>query len=140
MKLLRKSLAQEILESFCEGYNHRNLKQTLALFTFNANIWGTAEEEYITGRENMRKQLERDWSQSEKSEIHVKLFVPTAGNTTWAAAICQAKITLHGKEHIFDHLRGTIIIEKEENMWRIAHMHSSFPDYRNASNNSFPIG
>jgi len=139
MKLLRKSFAQEIFESFCEYYNNRKLEQIVDLFTINTNLWGTAEDEYIAGREGVKKQLERDWRQSEKSEIHIKSFVPAVDNAMWAAAICKAKITLNGKEHVFDHLRGTIILKKEKTTWRIAHMHSSFPDYRNVEGNSFPI-
>jgi ketosteroid isomerase-like protein len=139
MKLVTKSPAQEIFESFCEYYNNRKLDEILDLFACNTKVWGTAEDEYIVGQESLKKQLERDWRQSEKSEIHIKSFVPAVDNAIWAAAICQAKITLHDTEYIFDHLRGTIIIAKEEDMWRISHMHSSFPDYRNVEGSSFPI-
>lgn len=66
-------------------------------------------------------------------------FVPTPVNSLWVAAICHAKIITDGKEHIFEHLRGTIIIEKENDIWKISHMHASFPDYRNAENQSFPM-
>jgi hypothetical protein len=80
------------------------------------------------------------WSQSEKSEIAVVSFVPTPADALWTAAVCQAKITIDGQEHIFENLRGTIIIENENGVWKISHMHASFPDYRNAEQGSFPVG
>jgi uncharacterized protein (TIGR02246 family) len=139
MKLLEKNIAQELFQTFCDGYNHRDLEKLLKLFTENTNQWGTAEDEYMTGHTGIKKQLIRDWNQSEKSRIHVKSFVPTSFDANWAAAVCQAVITINGTEHTFDHLRGTIVIEKEDNTWRIAHMHASFPDYRNSAGNSFPL-
>ncbi len=66
-------------------------------------------------------------------------FVSTPIDALWAAALCNAKITIDGKEHIFEHLRGTVTIEKENGVWKISHMHASFPDYRNAQNGSFPV-
>jgi hypothetical protein len=56
-----------------------------------------------------------------------------------AAALCRAKITVDGKEHFFEHLRGTLVMERENEIWKISHMHASFPDYRNAENESFPV-
>lgn len=115
------------------------MQGALQLFTVNSNQWGTAEDEYLKGINDIQKQLERDWGQSEKSEIHIQSFVEFPLDANWAAAVCQVRITTGGKEHIFDHLRGTIIIERENDIWKIAHMHASFPDYRNEAGSSFPL-
>lgn len=91
------------------------------------------------GHAQLTEQLQRDWSQSEAGQIKIIRFAPTAPNAVWAAAICQAIVTIQGVEHVLDHLRGTIIIEKEDGHWKIAHMHASFPDYRNPVEGSFPV-
>lgn len=139
MKMPEKTVAEQLFQQFCAGYNNRDLNALLKLFTKNINMWGSGLDEYRVGLKQVEEQLRRDWSQSEKSEIEAVSFVPTPRDALWLAVICNAKITLAGKEHLFPHLRGTLILEKEEGSWKIAHMHTSFPDYRNAENSSFPL-
>lgn len=112
----------------------------LNLFTQNTNVWGSGLDEYRVGLTEMEEQLRRDWSQSEQGKIEIIRFVPTPDDAWWAAAVCHARITIEGEEHLFEHLRGTLTIEREEGVWKIAHMHCSFPDYRNTENSSFPVG
>lgn len=130
--------AEKLLIAFCEGYQKRDLPFLLNLFTQNTNLWGSGIDEYRVGLAQVSEQLQRDWNQSETGEINIVRFVTTSQNT-WTAALCQAKITIEGKEHIFEDLRATITIEKEDGIWKISHMHASFPDYRNPENGSFPI-
>lgn len=138
MKLPEKTKAVELLEQYCEAYKKRDLSSISSLFTKDCNIWGTAIDEYRAGLKELEMQHERDWSQSEKGEIRIVRWVPTPMNALFAAAVCKAVITIDGKENIFDHLRGTIAIRKEEGLWKISHMHASFPDFRNVQNSSFP--
>lgn len=134
-----KKLAEDMFNQFCDGYRNRDLTFLLNLFSKNIHMWGSGLDEYRVGLQEVEEQLKRDWSQSEKGEIKVISFVTTAMDALWTAAICQANIIIDGKEHIFEHLRGTIVIEKENGAWKISHMHASFPDYRNAENGSFPV-
>lgn len=138
MKMPMKKLAEHIFDNFCDGYKKRDLKALLNLFTSNTIMWGSGIDEYRVGLKEIEKQLTRDWSQSDKGEIEVKSFVATPEDALWTAAVCNAKVVIHGKEYIFEHLRGTIIIGKENDAWKISHMHASFPDFKNAENNSFP--
>jgi hypothetical protein len=131
--------AENLLTEFCQGYAKRDLPFLLGLFTKNTNVWGSGVDEYRVGHLQLTEQLNRDWSQSDTGSIHIIRWVPSNDNANWAAAVCQARITVAGEEHIFDDLRGTIIIEKEHGCWKIAHMHASFPDYRNPDNASFPV-
>jgi len=140
MKMMPRSIAEELFIKFCESYKKRDLEAALKLFTKNANMWGSGLDEYRVGLKQIEEQLKRDWSQAEKGEISILSFVPTSLDALWAAAVCKAKITVDGKEHIFDHLRGTVVIEKEDGVWKISHTHASFPDYRNTENGSFPVG
>lgn len=139
MKIPEKKPAEQLFNKFCQGYKNRDLAALLKLFTKNINMWGTGLDEYRVGLKQVEEQLKRDWSQSEKSEIEVVSFVPTSNEFLWVGAICNAKITVDGREHIFEHLRGTLIVEEENGEWKISHMHASFPDYRNAENGSFPV-
>lgn len=138
MKILAKP-AQHLFEQFCDGYERRDLIFTLSLFTKEANVWGSGLDEYRVGLKEIEEQLRRDWEQSESSKIEVVRFVPTSDNDLWAAAVCNARIKVANENYLLEHLRGTLFVEQEDGIWKIAHMHASFPDYRNAENNSFPI-
>lgn len=135
---IRESHAQQLFLDFCEGYKARDLPGLLTLFTNNSNVWGSGLDEYRVGLEQIEAQLQRDWSQSDAGAIEIISFIPTSNEALWAAAVCKAKVTIAGQEYVFEHFRGTIIVEKENGNWKIAHMHASFPDYRNGDGNSFP--
>jgi ketosteroid isomerase-like protein len=132
-------IAEQLFTQFCEGYKKRDLPFILSLCTKDSNMWGSGLDEYRKGSQEITMQLQRDWSQSEHSEIEIVQFTPTAQDGTWTAAICNAHVVIDGTKHTFQHLRGTLIAEKEEGIWKIAHTHCSFPDYRNAENDSFPV-
>ncbi|WP_231950969.1 nuclear transport factor 2 family protein [Legionella waltersii] len=131
--------AKRLLDQFCVGYKNRDLKYLLNLFTQNATVLGSGIDEYRVGISEIKEQLERDWSQSEKGEILVNSYMPGNNDNLWTTAVCTAKVTIEGNEHTFEHLRGTIILGEEDGSWKIAHMHASFPDFRNPENNSFPV-
>lgn len=131
--------AEQILENFCIGYKNRDLHYLLSLFTQDVNMWGTGIDEYRIGQAQVAAQLQRDWSQSDKSEIQIISFVPTPDDALWTAAICRALVTIDGKLHQFEDLRGTVVIAHEDHHWKISHMHCSFPDYRNPAQSSFPV-
>ncbi|MFA5959979.1 MAG: nuclear transport factor 2 family protein [Tatlockia sp.] len=130
--------AEKLLIAFCKGYHNRNLPFILELFTQQTNVWGSGVDEYRVGHAELSEQLKRDWSQSEAGQIKIVRFVDSPKNSNWAAAICQAHIIIEGQEHVFNDLRGTVTVEKENDIWKIAHMHASFPDYRNPVDGSFP--
>ena len=131
--------AEQLFLQFCEGYKNRDLAYLLNLFTLNATLWGSGIDEYRLGLNQIQTQLERDWAQSEQGMIEVVSFVSNSDNSLWTVALCNAQISIAGVTHIFAELRGTIILKQVDNQWKIAHMHASFPDYRNAENGSFPI-
>lgn len=139
MKIPEQKPAEQIFNRFCEGYKNRDLASLLNLFSKDINMWGSGLDEYRVGLKQSEEQLKRDWSQSEKAEIEIVSFVPTPADALWMAAICNAKITIDGQEHVFEQLRGTLIVQKENGEWKISHMHASFPDYRNAEGGSFPV-
>lgn len=129
--------AQQLLNKFIEGYNSRNMEFTLSLFKDDFTGWGSAKDEYFEGKTAMETQLHRDWSQSEFGEITVNFFAPN-NNDNWAAADCSVKLIVAGQEMFVEHLRGSIFADNSDGEWKIAHFHSSFPDYRNEEGNSFP--
>ena len=139
MKLPEKNPAKQLFKQFCDAYKKHDLNALLKMMTSDINMWGSGIDEYRVGLLDVETQLKRDWSQSEKAEIEVVSFVPAPEEAVWSEAICHAKVTIDGLRCSFPDLRGTIIVAKEKGEWKIAHMHASFPDYRNADNGSFPV-
>lgn len=127
-----------LMLQFCEAYTERDMSKLLSLFTQNATMFGTGVDEYRTGLKEIEEQVKRDWSQSERGELKLVTLLSPSSNSTWAAANFTAHIQINGKVHTFEPLRGTVIIEKEDDLWKIAHMHASFPNSLQAEGQSFP--
>ncbi|WP_419420367.1 nuclear transport factor 2 family protein [Legionella sp. D16C41] len=131
--------SEKLFKNFCDGYRRRDLPYILSLFTKDATLWGTAIDEYRHGLKEIEQQLIRAWNQAEESEIEIINFNPTPAHSFWASANCIAKLNMDGQVYILEHLRITICIDEEDQAWKIAHLHASFPDFRNPRNGAFPI-
>lgn len=140
MKILQHHMAHLLLLDFCKGYSERKLQKVLSLFTQNAHVWGTGTDEDYIGVKEIERYLKRDWSQSESSCIEVVSWVPSYfEDFTWAAAVCKATIIIEGTSYVLDNLRGTVVLEEEDGVLKISHMHASFPDSRQPEGSSFPL-
>jgi ketosteroid isomerase-like protein len=130
--------SEQLLENFCVEYKNRDLSAVLHLFTQNASMIGTVVDEYHVGLKEIRAQLQRDWQQSEQGEIMIASFMPTHEQALWTTALCNTTITMDNQACYFENLRISIMIEQENHIWKIAHMHASFPDLRSPKGHSFP--
>lgn len=131
--------AGKLLNQYINLYNKRQLKPLLNLFSTHARTWGTASDEYVVGRNGIKRLLLRDWSQSETGKI--RLITPvycSKKNPTWAAARFDAIMTINGKPYHFHDLRADIVVAKEKNRWKIIFDHASFPNNVEAVGQSFP--
>ncbi|HQS83554.1 MAG: hypothetical protein B7Y25_01935 [Alphaproteobacteria bacterium 16-39-46] len=140
MKIRSQANARHVLLEFCKNYSERNLEKNLSLFSEKAHLWGTGVDENRVGLKEIEAQLKRDWSQSESGKLDLVSWVePISETDLWAAAVCRATVVMGGIPHVFENLRGTIMVEKEEGDWKIVHMHASFPDARQPAGDSFPV-
>ncbi|MGV2432397.1 MAG UNVERIFIED_CONTAM: nuclear transport factor 2 family protein [Rickettsiaceae bacterium] len=138
MKILATS-PQQILEKFCTFYSNRDLASILKLFTNDATIWGTGIDEYRVGLKEIEEQFKRDWSQSDSGKIVISSHMHSSKDAkTWGSVICKASVTIDGIVHQLENLRGTIILEEDEDgEMKIVHLHTSIPDERQAVGSSF---
>lgn len=133
------TIAEELFRKFAICYSNRDIKGALMLFTKDATMFGTGRDEYRAGLDEIKDQLERDWSQASAGKLNLKHHLHASKDgTSWASAIFQAEITIDGKIHIFENLRGSIFVEKDDSgEYKISHMHASFPDPEQPEGNSF---
>ncbi len=129
--------SDELLHQFCEFYNQKNMSSLLNLFTKNATLVGTVIDEIHIGFEEIKTQMERDFSQA-SAQMHIVKFLPSGEQALYSAAICKARIIKDGQLEDFDDLRTSITVEREGNDFKISHMHASFPDSSSPAGYSFP--
>lgn len=141
MKRPEENPAVTLFKKFCEHYNNRNLEGLLSLFCRDHETLsiGTGVDEWLSGLDGIKKQVLRDWSQSEKSRIiPASTFHFSETPTCWTAADCGAEVTIQGQTLSLSHLRGSLVAIQEKGEWKISLMHASFPAANQAEGSSFP--
>ena len=133
------NFAKDLLKKFCTFYTQRHMDSLLNLFSPHIHLWGTARDEVLEGIDDVRQQMEKEWTISERVTLTPISFVSAPTNLSWVAAICEAEITIKGTCHKFTDLRFTVTAQKELNAWKIVHGHCSFPDQRNPEGSPFPL-
>ncbi|KTD66982.1 MULTISPECIES: nuclear transport factor 2 family protein [Legionella] len=129
MQLKQLTVAQQLFKRFCYGYNERDLNYLRSLFSNDITMWGTGIEDYRIGTAQIEEQFLRDWQQYDDSQIKLLTFSPIPPNSYWASALCEVQIWIESKNYDFQNLRGTICIDLENDVWKITHLHISFPRY-----------
>jgi len=129
---------ETIFELGQEYYNNSDLTALLNLFSKDIIVWGHSITNVIKGLDNIEKIMNKIWDRSIKSEIYIKSFVPKKTNSDWFALICKVIVTEQNKSKVFDNLRVTIILKKEDGQNKISHIHASFPDFRTEKGSCHP--
>lgn len=139
LSMSNKEKLSQLFHAFCTAYQARDLDKVLHLFTGDAMMVGSAIDEERHGLSACKEQFERDWSQSDKGEIHIEAMVTGSDDDLWAYATTTARVIIDGETHQFGNLRGSIVAKEESGELKISHMHCSFPDLRNPEAHSFPV-
>lgn len=128
------------MNRFAESYAKRDIAALLSCFTPDADVmlYGTGADEKRIGSEEIRKQAERDWAQTEAASISFGwTLVSSAGAVAWVAA--DASFTLKaGGQSMELAGRLTAVLEQRGGQWLIAQSHFSFPSGAQAEGESFP--
>lgn len=131
--------ALNLLLSYCCFYEQRTIEKIQELFCDDVVSWGTGVDEYSLGIDALKKNFLRDWSLSSSAKVSIVSNIDTDyQNPFWAAAFFRAEVVIDDELHVFENLRGTICVRQEKGMWKISHLHASFPDYRQSQGDSFP--
>ena len=81
-----------VLQRLAQGYAKRNLKEVMECFAADADVmmYGTGADEKRIGATQVQAQVERDWAQSESTEMTFGwTSVSAAGLVSWVAADCE---------------------------------------------------
>lgn len=127
-----------LLDEFVKSYAEQDLEKAISIIAPDANVvfYGTGAKEKCVGREEIRAQFEKDWSQIEAPTLEYNwTLISSAGNVAWAAIDAVLRATIEDKNQSFP-MRITKVFEKRGNKWLIVQAHFSFPDKSQNFNNS----
>ena len=130
------------LNQFSQAYDHRDIQGVLSSFVPDSDVVliGTGADEKRIGTAEIKKQAERDWSQSEASSLSWRWhLVSMAGPVACLAAegSLEAKV---GGQRITMPLRLTAALEHRGDKWLFEQAHFSTPSMEQAEGESFPTG
>ncbi len=131
----------DTVNRFLDAFERRSTDECLACFkpSDSTMAFGTAADEKSIGIEALRKQFDRDWSQSLSASLQMTWHTSMAyENTGWVAADFTGRFRTPDAEGE-RMIRGTFVLERDErDQWLITHMHLSFPDTLTEEGRSFP--
>lgn len=136
MATAEQKAAEELIQKYCQTYKERNLKDMEPLFTKDSINIGTGRDEILLGWEALKKQMARDWGQSEKASFELQKPFHHFTHGLFCTGI--AHITIKGKTITWKNLRITIIVKKEGKVYKICHSHCSAASPEQEEGNSFP--
>ena len=130
-----------VVGQLTETYENRDLDGLMNLLAADDDLFmfGTNIDERRQGREEFRRQVERDWSQMEALAFNFTWHrVSAAGPVAWVASEGVGQGTVEGQEIEFP-VRMTAVLQNENDEWRIRLSHFSLPAPAAEEGSSVPL-
>ena len=130
-----------VLDKFLETYQERDIEGLMGLFAPDDDqvMFGTGIDEKRIGRDQIRFQAERDWSQTEALAFNFTWRqVSAAGPVAWVAAEGLGQGKVGGQEIEFP-LRMTSVLEQRDGEWLLVQSHVSLPAPSQEEGDSVPV-
>ena len=135
-----ESAVKAVLEKMSRAYAARDMESLLATISPDPDVimYGTGADEKRLGREGVKAQAERDWSQTDAATLSDRgIAVSAAGPVAWAAMDASFEMKAGGQEMTLP-ARVTFVLEQRGGQWLIVHAHFSLPAADQAEGESFP--
>lgn len=129
-----------VMNQFIEAFNTQNINSWLALFATDPDVVfiGTGGDEKCIGLAEIKAELERAFTQSERSLIQIGWYsISAADSIAWAAADADIQATVSGQEISFP-VRLTTVLEQRDGRWLIVQSHASVPAAGQKRGESWP--
>jgi ketosteroid isomerase-like protein len=130
-----------VLDRFMETYQKRDIDGLMALFAPDDDqiMFGTGIDEKRIGRDQIRFQAERDWSQTEALAFNLNWRqISAAGPVAWVAAEGLGQGQVGGQEFQFP-MRMTAVLEQRGDKWLLVQGHVSLPAPGQEDGDSVPV-
>jgi len=136
-----KAEIRSVVYRMAERYGAMDTDGVLATFVDEGDILvvGTGADEVRFGREELRRQIDRDLSEVETLSVGMEhLSVSVFGETAFTFADAVMSVGM-GEETLRFPMRWTLGLVQSEDGWRIAQSHASVPWVDQAPGRSFPV-
>lgn len=130
-----------VLNKFMETYQKRDIEGLMSLLAPDDDqvMFGTGIDEKRIGRDQIRFQAERDWSQTEALAFNFTWHqVSAAGPVAWVASEGLGQGRVGGQEIEFP-LRMTAVLEQRGDEWLLVQSHVSLPAPGQEEGDSVPV-
>jgi ketosteroid isomerase-like protein len=130
-----------VLDKFMETYRKRDLNGLMSVFPPDEDqvMYGTGADEKRIGRDQIRFQAKRDWSQTEALDFNITWRqISAAGPVAWVAADGFGKGKAGGQDFQFP-FRMTCVLEKQGEEWFLVQSHISLPSPTQGEGDSVPV-
>lgn len=131
---------REVLARMVDVAGRRDVDGAMAMFADDADtfLYGTGVDEARKGRAEIRKQIERDLSQSEAwSWTLGQQSISSAGAVAWTAGDLVIRVIMGDRTLDIPH-RLTLVLERRDGKWLVLQMHLSVASAAQAIGQSFP--
>ncbi|MBF0318500.1 MAG: nuclear transport factor 2 family protein [Nitrospirae bacterium] len=118
-----------LLDDFAEGYSRKDINGMLSLYSTDSDLvfYGTGADEKRVGIEEIKLQLERDFTQTDSLNIKYEWRLAScAGEIAWVAADTTINAIIEREEYIFPG-RLTLVLKNTGGRWLIVQGHLSLP-------------
>ncbi|MGV8143036.1 MAG: nuclear transport factor 2 family protein [Methanothermobacter sp.] len=134
------SAVHEILKNMAQAYLDKDLKGMMQLYVPDPDlvVIGAGRDEWVKGPGELKIGYNRDMTQADKIEVDFEdVTVSSSGNVAWVSARMAMDVNVENNEiTIFGRL--SMVLEKREDKWLIAHLHFSVPDEQEEGK-SYPV-
>lgn len=125
---------QGLLERFCDRYSRKDRDGILAITAPDMMGFGTGADEIVRNREEMERQLRRDFEEVESLSVRMAdCTIKAEGTIGWV----MGDITFTADEKEIP-CRITMVLRGTGHRWEIVQMHISQPAADQAKGRSFP--
>lgn len=117
----------ETLDRYAERYGAKDVDGVTELFADDADVLlvGTGADERWLGRDEVRRQFERNFAEAERTRFEwVSRHVAAAGDAAWVSAEAVVHVLVDGDERSIP-IRFSVVLEQRDGEWVWLHRHAS---------------
>lgn len=136
---VEKDAIETVLENYIVANENQNLELIEEIWAPNEDIvlYGTDSDERLMGWDVIREAVKEQFSFISDTYISASnqfIKVNCTGNTAWFAETLNYNYMYQGKNHTYEGLRFTGVVEKIDGKWKIVQAHLSVPASVNIGN------
>jgi ketosteroid isomerase-like protein len=108
-------------------YDRKDIDGIRALIAPDFTGFGTGKDERVSGSDQFRDAIERDFSQCDSFRLSFSdMEIGAEGTTAWVTAACTMNMVIDGLQKIFES-RITAVLRGTGHAWQFVQIHISLP-------------